>query len=79
MPPRRNLATGPNAMEIGSPEGNVHLEPVDIPTCETTPPGSQVMDAIGRLVLALDSNRVARQPVKGTRCSLKDLSSLGEF
>jgi hypothetical protein len=62
-------------MEIGSPEGNVHLEPVDIPTCERTPPGSQVMDTIGRLVLALDSNRIARQPVKGTRCSLKDFYS----
>jgi hypothetical protein len=33
------------------------------------------MDAIGQLVLALDHNRVARQLVEGTGCSLKDFSS----
>jgi hypothetical protein len=69
---RKNPTTGPNVLEIGSPEGNVHLELVDIPTCETTPLGSQVMDVIGQLVLALDRNRVARQLVEGTWCSLKD-------
>jgi hypothetical protein len=33
------------------------------------------MDAMGQLVLALDRNRVARQPAEGTRCSLKDFCS----
>ena len=33
------------------------------------------MDTIGELVLALDRDRLARQPVDGTRCSLKDLCS----
>jgi hypothetical protein len=33
------------------------------------------MDVIGQLVLALDRDRVARQPAKGTRCSLKDFCS----
>jgi hypothetical protein len=48
---------------------------VDISTYETAPPGSQVMDAIGQLVSALDRDRVARQPVEGTGCSLKDYCS----
>jgi hypothetical protein len=34
-----------------------------------------MMDMIGQLVSALDRDRVARQPVKGTRCSLKDFCS----
>ena len=33
------------------------------------------MDAIGQLVLALDRDRIARQPAEGTRCSLKDFCS----
>jgi hypothetical protein len=45
MPPRKNPATGPNALEIE--EGSVHPEPVDIPVEEATLPGSQVMEAIG--------------------------------
>jgi hypothetical protein len=45
---------------------------VDIPVEEATLPGSQVMEAIGQLVLAINRDRVARQPIKGTRCSLKD-------
>jgi hypothetical protein len=73
MPPRRNPATGPNALDIG--EGSVHLEPVDIPVEESTLPGSQVMEAIGQLVSAIDRDRVARQPVEGTGCSLKDFCS----
>jgi hypothetical protein len=73
MLPQRNLATGPNALEIG--ERSVHLEPMDIPIDEATLLGSQVMDAIGQLVLALDIDRVARQPAKGTSCSLKDFCS----
>jgi hypothetical protein len=73
MPPRRNSATGPNALGIG--EGSVHPEPVDIPVEESTLPGSQVMEAIGQLVSAIDRDRVARQPVEGTRCSLKDFYS----
>ena len=60
-------------MEIG--EGSVHLKSVDIPIDEATLPGSQVMDAIGQLVSALDSDRIARQPAKGTECSLKDFCS----
>ena len=75
MPPRRNPTTRPNALEIGSSKGNVHSEPVDIPTYETSPLGSQVMDEIGQLVSALDRDRVARQPVEGTGCSLKDFCS----
>ena len=73
MPPRRNPATGCNALEIG--EGSVHSEPVDIPVVEATLLGSQVMDAIGQLVLALDHDRVARQPAEGIGCSLKDFCS----
>jgi hypothetical protein len=73
MPPRRNLAIGPNALEIE--EGSVHPELVDIPIDEATLPGSQVMDAIGQLVSTLDRDRVARQPVEGIECSLKDFCS----
>jgi hypothetical protein len=48
---------------------------VDIPIDEATLPGSQVMDMIGQSVSALDRDRVARQPVEGTGCSLKDFCS----
>ena len=72
MQPCRNPATQPNAFEIRSPEENVHLEPVDIPIYEVAPLGSQVMDTIGQLVSALDCDRVTRQLVEGTECSLKD-------
>ena len=60
-------------MEIG--EGSVQPEPVDIPIDEATLPGSQVMDAIGQLVSALDRDKNAKQPVEGTGCSLKDFCS----
>jgi hypothetical protein len=60
-------------LEIG--EGSVHPESVDIPVDEATLPGSQVMDAIGQLVSAIDCDRVARQPAEGTGCSLKDFCS----
>jgi hypothetical protein len=73
MLPRRNPATGPNALEIG--EVSVHPEPVDIPVEEATLPGSQVMEAIGQLVSAIDCDGIARQPVEGTGCSLKDFCS----
>jgi hypothetical protein len=73
MPPRRNPTTRPNALEIE--EGSVHPEPVDIPVEEATLPGSQVMEAVGQLVSAIDHDRVARQPAKGIRCSLKDFYS----
>jgi hypothetical protein len=33
------------------------------------------MEAIGQLVSAINRNRVARQPVEGTGCSLKDFCS----
>jgi hypothetical protein len=75
MPPRRNPATEPNALEIKIPEGNVHHEPMDIPVYKAVPPRNQVMDAIGQLVLALDRDKAARQPVEGTGCSLKDIYS----
>jgi hypothetical protein len=45
---------------------------MDIPIDEATLPGSQVMDAIGQLVSALDRDWVARQPSEGTGCFLKD-------
>jgi hypothetical protein len=64
---------GPNAVEIG--EGSVHPEPVDIPVEESTLPRSQVMKAIDQLVLSIDRDRMARQPVEGTGCSLKDFCS----
>jgi hypothetical protein len=48
---------------------------VDIPAKEATLPGNQVMEAIGQLVLAIDHDTVARQPVEGTGCSLKDFCS----
>jgi hypothetical protein len=73
MPPRRNPAIGPNALEIG--EGSVHPEPVDIPVEESTLNRSQVMKTIDQLVLAIDRDRMARQPVEGTGCSLKDFCS----
>ena len=73
MPPRRNLATGPNALEIG--DGSVHPEPVDIPIEKATLLRSQVMDAIGQLILALDRDRITRHPAKGIGCSLKDFCS----
>jgi hypothetical protein len=75
MPPQRNLAIGPNTLEIGSLKGNVHPEPMDIPIYEIAPPGSQVMDMIGQLVSALDRDRLARHLVEGTGCSLKDFYS----
>jgi hypothetical protein len=73
MPSRRNPATRPNALEIG--EGSVRTKLVDIPIEEAMLLGSQVMEVIGQLVLAIDRDRVARQPVEGTRCSLKDFCS----
>jgi hypothetical protein len=73
MPPRRNPTIGPNTLEIR--EGSVHLEFVDILVKEVTLLGSQVMEAIGQLVSAIDCDRVARQPIEGTRCSLKDFCS----
>jgi hypothetical protein len=60
----KDLVTKPNVLEIE--EGSVHLKPVDISIDEATLPGSQVMDAIGQLVLALDHDRVTRQPAEGT-------------
>jgi hypothetical protein len=62
-------------LEIGCPEGNVHPEPMDIAVDKAAAPGSQVMDMIGQLVSALDCDRVARQPIEVTRCSLKDFCS----
>jgi hypothetical protein len=56
-------------------EGSVHLEFVDIAVDKATLPGSQVMDGIGQLILAINCNRVARQPAEGTGCSLKDFCS----
>ena len=75
MLPRRNPVTRPKALEIESPKGNVHPELVDILVCEAIPPVSQVTNAIGQLVSALDRNKVKRQPVERTRCSLKDFCS----
>jgi hypothetical protein len=68
-----NPTSRPNALEIG--EGSVHPECVDILVNEAMLLGSQVMDAIGQLVSALDRDRVARQPAEGTGCSLKDFCS----
>ena len=48
---------------------------MDIPIDEVTLLGSQVMDEIGQLVLALDRNRIARHQGEGTGCSLKDICS----
>jgi hypothetical protein len=73
MLPRRNPATGPNALEVR--KGSFHTEHVDIPIDEATLLGSQVMDAIDQLVLAIDCNRVTRQPAEGAGCSLKDFCS----
>jgi hypothetical protein len=73
MPPRRNLATGPNALEIG--DGSVHPKLVDILVDDATHLGSQMMDAIGQLVSVIDRDRVARQPAEGAGCSLMDFCS----
>jgi hypothetical protein len=60
MPPRRNLATRPNALEIKNPKDDVHLKPVDILVYEATPSGSdQVMDTISQLESTLDQDRAA--------------------
>jgi hypothetical protein len=48
---------------------------VDIPIEESTLPGNQVTEAIDQLVSAIDRDRVARQPIEGTGCSLKDFCS----
>ena len=64
MPPRRNPATGSNALEIR--DGSVHPEAVDILVDEATLLGSQVMDVIGKLVSALDHDRIVKQPSEGT-------------
>ena len=48
---------------------------MDIPVYEAATLGSQVMDAIGQLVSALERDKVARQPVEGTVCSLKEFCS----
>jgi hypothetical protein len=42
---------------------------------EATFLGSQVMDTIGQLVSAIDRDWVARQPIEGIGCSLKDFYS----
>jgi hypothetical protein len=55
---QRNPTIRPKALEIG--EGNVHPEPVDIPIEEATLPKSQVMEAIGQLVSAIDRDKVVR-------------------
>jgi hypothetical protein len=73
MPPQRNPATRSNVLEIKN--GSVHPEPMDIPIDEATLSGSQVIDAIRQLVLAIDHDRVTRQPAEGTGCSLKDFCS----
>ena len=70
-----NILHSCNALEIESLEGNVHPEPIDIPIDEVASLGSHVMDTIGQLMSALDRNRVTRQPVKVTGCSLKDFCS----
>ena len=76
MPPRRNPVTRPNALAIGNVEDDIHLEPMDISVYKVVRPGKeQVMDAIGQLVLALDCNRVVRQPTLGLGCFLKDFCS----
>ena len=48
---------------------------------EIAPLRSHVIDVIGQLVSALDCDRLTRQPIEGTRCSLKDFCShhLGSF
>jgi hypothetical protein len=48
---------------------------VDIAIDKETLPRSQVMDVIGQLVLDIDRDRIARQPVEGIGCSLKDFCS----
>jgi hypothetical protein len=48
---------------------------MDIPVYKATPSGSQVTNVIGQLVSALDRDRVTRQQVEGTGCSLKDFCS----
>jgi hypothetical protein len=48
---------------------------VDIPIDEATLPRSQVMDAIGQLISAIDRDRVARHLAERTGCSLKDVFS----
>jgi hypothetical protein len=75
MPPWRNPSTRPNALDIEGPKGSAHPKPVEIPIDEATLPGSQVMDAIGQLVSALDQDRVARQPTERIGCSLKHFYS----
>jgi hypothetical protein len=72
MLPQRNPATRLNPLKIRVLEGDVYLEPMDIPIAEVMLPGSQVMDAIGQLVSALYHDRVARQLAEGIGCSLKD-------
>ena len=52
-----------------------HPKPMGIPVDEATLSGSQVMNTIGQLVSTLDRNRIARQLVEETECSLMDFCS----
>lgn len=73
---RRNPATGPNTLELGNFETNIHSGPVDSPDHEVTNPRTdRVMDVIGQSASALDRDRVMRQPALGPECSLKDFCS----
>ena len=58
MPPKKNPTTEPKVLEIR--KGTVHPKLVDIPIDEAKLLGSQVMDAIGLLVLALYHDRIVR-------------------
>lgn len=66
MPPRNNLATGPNALEFGDIEKVTHLEVVNILVQGTNNfESTQLLSAIAELVTVMAHNREARKPVEG--------------
>jgi hypothetical protein len=77
MPPQRNPATGPNAVELGDVEDHAfHPEPVDIPIQGAVHPDStQLLVAAYALVTTMTQEREARQPLVVQGCTLKNFCS----
>ncbi|XP_059431475.1 uncharacterized protein LOC132164978 [Corylus avellana] len=75
MPPQRNPATGPNALEIGSPEDNVHPKPVDITVHEAArsqdycSPHSDSFDGRGDQINAENWLNDVEELLATTRCT----------
>ncbi|GLT68015.1 hypothetical protein SLA2020_402790 [Shorea laevis] len=63
MPPCRNSATGPNAIEFGKVEDNTHPKTVEISMHKAINSDStQLLATVTQLVTTLAQEREARQP-----------------